>query len=403
MGGPALPFENDAADEIAASLGMAVRDPDVPVDLGTTLLLVEPTVTAHDLVAATERYWWPALHEGSLHFDVSVVDEAGDTHYPRPRSNPDIRPFIDAYEAATTPQDNKRANLRRVPLRSVGRHATPGILGLRAEVPGWSYPDHIESEPGLDHRSLVALVRKPRMVVEYFDVGGILPYIRGTFVADDSINEALRGTEPKAHDAWQTKSAAGDPPEEDATLARDLLSRIRSNVDNFRRELKPKPKPAERLRLPEFDRIMRSLLGGRGSGRRPPPVEQRPFSIRPGGGLETAPDGRLRLTGTAAVEFSEHHAVESEEGDEIEVRVRYRFMEDDRPGNSAALDIEPPPGFTSVTGRLDTFRGRLAAGSAARFNYLSEEYDPDWTGKLYVDADLVASEHETVNEAQSAL
>ena len=400
--GVALPFENDAADEIAASLGMVVRNSDIPADLGTTLLLVEPTVTAPDLVDATERYWWPALHEGSLHFDVSVVDEAGEIHHPRPRSNPDIRPFIDAYEAATTSQDNRRANLRRIPLRKVERHATPGNLGLRAEVPGWSYPDHVQSESGTDHRSLIALVRKPRMVVEYFDAGRNPPFVRGTFVADDSINEALRGTEPKGHDAWQTKSAAGDPPEEDAALARNLLSRIRSQVNHFRKDLKPKPKPAERLRLPEFDRIMRSLLGGGGSGRRPPTVEQRPFSIRPGERLDTMPDGRLRLEGTAAVEFSEHHVVEAEDGDEIEVRVRYRFMEDDRPGEGAALAIEPPSGFTSATGRSDTFRGRLAAGSVARFYYVSQEYSPDWTGKLYVDAELVVSEHETADEAQSA-
>ena len=237
------------------------------------------------------------------------------------------------------------------------------------------------------------------MVVEYYEAGQTPPFIRGTFVADDSINEPMRRTEPKAHDAWQTRSAAGDVPEGYAALARDLLIRIRRQVDSFRKDLKPAPRPAEHLHLPEFDRVMRSLLGGGGSGKRPPPSEQRPFSISPGGDLEVVPSGRLRLTGTATVEFSAHHEANSVEGDEVEVRVSYRFVEEDRPSDSAELDVEPPPGFTRLSGRSDTFRGRLHAGSVVRFEYLSEEYDPGWTGKLLVNAELVgrnmAHEHTT--------
>ena len=388
----ANPLENEEADRLAEHLGMDVRDPTVPADLGTTLLLVEPTVNARDLVAAAERYWWPALQEPALHFHLQVVDEGGEIHYPRPKANPDLQPFIDAYEAATTPQDNRRAEVRQRPIRRIGDYANPGVLGMRAERAGWSYPAHVEAGDGIDHRSLVALVRRPRMVVEYFEAGQAPPFVRGTFVADDSINEALRRTEPKAHDAWQTVTAAGDVPESYASLARGLLASIKSHVNVFRQELNPKPRPAEHLHLPEFDRVMRSLLGGGGSGKRPPPPEQRPFSISPGGDLEAVADGRLHLTGTAVVEFSEHHEVRSAEGDEVEVRVSYRFMEDDRPSDSAELAIEPPPGFTPVPGRSDTFRGRLSAGSAARFNYLSEDYDPGWTGKLLVNAELVRRE-----------
>ena len=388
----ANPLENEEADRLAEQLGMDVRDPTVPADLGTTLLLVEPTVNARDLVTAAERYWWPALQEPALHFHLQVVDEGGEIHHPRPKSNPDLRPFIDAYEAATTPQDNRRAEVRQRPIRRIGDYANPGVLGMRAEKAGWSYPAHVEADDGVDHRSLVALVRMPRMVVEYYEAGQAQPFVRGTFVADKSINEALRRTEPKAHDAWQTVSAAGDVPESYATLARDLLASIKRHVNVFRQDLKPTPRPAEHLHLPEFDRVMRSLLGGGGSGKRPPPSEQRPFSISPGGDLEAVAGGRLRLTGAATVEFSEHHEVGSTEGDEVEVRVSYRFMEDDRPSDSAELEVEPPPGFTRVPGRSDSFRGRLRAGSAARFEYLSEEYDPSWTGKLLVNAELVRRE-----------
>ena len=387
--GDIIPLSNEDADEAAVQLGIAIRDPAIPADLGTTILVVDPTVEAPDIVIATERYWWPALHEPSLHFDVAVVDESGEVHHPRPKSSASLRPFIGAYEVATTPQDNRRPNVRRRVLRRSGGYVTPGALGMVAESPGWSYPEYSEGDTGVDHRSLIALVRKPRMVVEYYDAGRTAPYVRGTFVADDSINEPLRMTEPKGHDAWQTSCAVGDIRDDYVALAAQVFLRIRGHVNGFRRELKPRPKPADELRLPEFDRIMRAILKGGGRGQPPPPVVERPFSIHPGGQLEVEADGRLCLSGTARIEFSQHHSADAVEGDEIEVSVRYRFIEEDRVGGYAEVAIEAPRGFTPVAGRTDTYKGRLKPGVAAEFRYLSEDYDPSWSGKLSVSAELI--------------
>ena len=141
------------------------------------MLVIEPTVEASDLLSATERYWRPALNEPSLHFDVRVIDEHGHIHHPRPKSNTDLRSFISAYEVATTPQDNKRPDVRRREYHQSG--SATGVLGMAAEIPGWSRPEYSEVETGIDHRSLIALVRSPRMVVEYFDTGRISPFVRG--------------------------------------------------------------------------------------------------------------------------------------------------------------------------------------------------------------------------------
>ncbi len=47
-----VPFENEKADEIADGLGIPVRDPDFPEQLGTTFLLIDPTVRSPDLVTS---------------------------------------------------------------------------------------------------------------------------------------------------------------------------------------------------------------------------------------------------------------------------------------------------------------------------------------------------------------
>ncbi|MCY3952021.1 MAG: hypothetical protein OXG69_05680 [bacterium] len=297
---------------------------------------------------------------------------------------------MQAYEVATVPQDVARPEVRHHQLQGIGRYDSPGVLGLVSEFPGWSYPELGEPDADADglepaHASLAALVRNPRMVVEYLVTRQRPPYVRGVFVADDSVDEALRQTEPKLHDAWRT-GASGDVSEEHADLAKAILDRIKTHANNFSRELKPKPRPADRVRLPEFDRIMRALLSGSGTGKQPPRPEPRPFKIAPGGRLESARGGLIRLTGTASVEFSEHHEPGDAGGDEIEVTLRYRFVEDDRSGERVEMAVNAPRGF--IEEGNDTFRGRLKAGEVARFEYLSDEYSQDWTGTLLVNAEL---------------
>lgn len=309
---------------------------------------------------------------------------------PRPKDDPVLRSFSRAYEVATMPQDATRPDVRRHQLQASKPFDSPGALGLVSEFPGWSYPEPGEPDADSDdlepaHASLVALVRKPRMVVEYLVTRQRPPYVRGVFVADDSVDEALRQTEPKLHDAWRT-SPTGDVSEEHAALAKAILDRIRTHANNFSRELKPKPKPAGQVRLPEFDRIMRALLGGSGTGQRAPLPAPRPFKIMPGGRLESASGGLIRLTGIASVEFSEHHQPSSADGDEVEVTLRYRFVEDDRSGDRVEMAVNAPRGF--VADGNDTFRGRLKAGEVARFEYLSDEYSADWSGSLRVNAEL---------------
>ncbi|WP_419919384.1 hypothetical protein [Candidatus Poriferisocius sp.] len=415
------PYENEEADEVAQEIGIAIRNASVSAELGTTLLVIDPTVDADGLLRATERFWWPALCDNDVAFEVSVTDETSEEgeRHPRPKQNPDLRAFLDTFDNALTPLDARRDHYREHSLDPIGRVRQPGTVALASDPDGWSFPvvgtglgtggaartaqsaggelvgtgDPMAAE--VSHSSLVALVRGPRMVVEYFEAARVPPHIRGTFVASDEADDMLRDTEPKAHDAWQTDGSSGDLPSESATLAKTVLKRIKQHVDKFRRDIKPKPKPDRELKLPVWDELARQLEGSvRGPGSAEgPKSQQRPFVIHPGGSLETAPDGQVRLVGKASIGFSQHYELTSDEGDLIEVRVRYQFEGADRKEtHEEDLLVFGPDGFEEVASFANTYRGWLRSDETVEFTYESDPYNPDWSGELSVEANLVADE-----------
>lgn len=386
VGEAVVPFENDEADAIAESLGLGVRNPTASQDFGTTFLLVERTVEADDLRRAIERYWWPALEDRSISFNVSIRTPDGVEH-PRPKRDPVLHSFIEAYEVATVPQDNPHPHKRHNRLAKV-RDRSAGTLGQVADPGGWSYPHQteVESARSVEHRSLVALMRKPRMVVEYFVVGQTPPFIRGAFVADDEIDQILRQTEPKGHDAWQTKpDDEGDP--DAAALAKAVLDRIKGNTDRFRRDLKPPKPPQEQLHLPEFNRLMRQILRG-ADGRPPPPTGERDVSISLQTNRAEAGPGQLQASGIARFALDDKF-----EGDEaqIMVRLRYLLVEDGQAGDPVALTISPPYGFKRAddSGR---YSGTIRRGSPVQFEFESESYDDLWSGRMVGEVELVRGE-----------
>ena len=110
-----MPFENEVADEIATGLGIPVRDAQNPDQLGSSFLLIDPTVHPEHLVKAIERSWWPALAGEGFNAVVKTVD--GRHLYPRPRKDDVLATFLDAYEVATAPPDNPRPDRKQVSLR----------------------------------------------------------------------------------------------------------------------------------------------------------------------------------------------------------------------------------------------------------------------------------------------
>ena len=386
------PYINEAADEVAQSLGFLVRDPGGRHGPGTTFLLIAPTVSPDDLLEAIERNWWPALEDPSIEFNVAVVEEDGTVRHPRPRLNPVLNAFVDAYHLATVPQDNSNPHQCATKLPKVGQVASAGKLGLVANLNDWSYPDQnaTDRDSGSDHRSLVALMRRPRMVVTYYHLKrrDKPPYVRGAFVADDGLDDALRRSEPKGHDSWQDVRD-DDVPGDATNAAKRVQENIRKEINLFKKRLKPPNPPQEQTRLPVFDQLMRRLMRGGGSGPIGPPAAPRDVSIHLTPLAESTDDGRVRTTGHAEFALSD-----SFEGSQsaVRIRLRYLFVDDGRSGDRAELRVTPPDGFTPTADDATMFVGMLHRGQSAIFEFESEPHPEFWTGKFYAEAELATVE-----------
>jgi hypothetical protein len=392
QGSKIKPYENGSADRLARRLGLDVRNPDDPEQLGTTFLLVEPTVAPDDLARAIECNWWPALMDPT--FGTKVIDYDGRPIHPRPKSDPVLRSFMRAHEVAVVPQDNSVATEKKTALhrwKSSSGEYKLGAVGFVADPTDWSYPaTEADIDDGeADHqRSLVALVRSPQMVVQYLDVGGAAPVVRGVFVADDDIDDLLRQTEPKAHNSWDTEAGADGVHPDAPGAAKAVLERVKRSAADFRKALRPPTPDKRELRLPDLENLFSEVFAGSSQTDRftatasQYPVEINVVNQRP----ELCPEDpdRIRLSAQVTYRLADH--VESET-EEALIRLRYKFVEDGRSGAECALKIVPPTGFEAVEGLPGAFRGPLRK-QAMTFEVISGPYHPDWTGRLVAAGDL---------------
>ncbi len=276
-----VPFENEIADAVAHALGLEVRDPDVLEQLGTTFLVIDPSVAAADLKVAVERNWWPALLEDR--FSVQITESDGTRLTCRPRKNEQLGAFAQAFDyltAGTDPPGGKVIDIGRYNPQGAGALQL-GTLVLVADPDGWSFPDEATAASS-DDRSLIALAREPRMIVEYHlpgrDISRRIPYVRGLFVAHPDVNVHLSKTEPKAHDKWDTRES-DDVPVVSTKYADTIVERIKDHVKRFQDELRPPVDETAAVRLSRLDERLAKLRNQPGTKPPPPPRGDRPFSF----------------------------------------------------------------------------------------------------------------------------
>jgi len=264
-GEPGIPFEDSKADELASKLFMEKRSSTTEENLGTSLLLVHPQVGAEELIESIEKWWWPAIVDNEM--EIVVYKNNGERLVPRPMSNNYVRPFLKAYELAVG--RTRQSAVIQESLISNSWQAVDGInIGSAAlRVASEEELANEESEGG--HFPRIALLRSPKMIIEYKDFERRRVAVRGVFVASNEADGHLRNTEPAQHSHWDKKKSK-EIPILSTTIADAVYSKLSTGLRKFIEEVSPTP-PNERETLSVFSELMRGLLAGKKTGPKLPP------------------------------------------------------------------------------------------------------------------------------------
>ena len=394
-GESAVPFDNKEADEFAASLDLKVRSANKPDDKGTTFLIVDANLDPHDLKKAIERSWWPAMMDESEGLRVQITDYDGEKITPSiPVDDPDLAPFVRAYELATSEQSSKRNYTKEdteyfVSLPSMTPSGAAkvklGTLGLIADPSGWSFPEVDENDnDGVSHCTLIAMIRGPRMVVQYNDYRLGQPYVRGCFVADPEIDDLLRQTEPKAHDKWDEKMNESGIDPSAPKIAKRIYQHLRDEIKNFKGNfIKPAPRSGE-FNLPILDELSRIMKGKKPSL---PLSDPRTVNINFLKSPGIVPVDTNSVKCLSEVSFMVDDWVWDEipgvEEVEVELQLSLAVDEDGRIGDARIpLKVEDKSGqLTTSSNEKNKFVGigLMRQGENIRLKIESEPYSSDWS------------------------
>ena len=281
------PAVDAEADTLAKALGMPIRDAQKAEDIGSTFMIIDPIMDADSLVDAVRRWWWPAIVDRKTDFDVTVTDFDGRELKPNPSDDPELEEFVRAYRLKEdlNPKTEHKVFFQEITVKMPNEalKVNPGVLHLVADPSenGWTNPYDssidLNSDEGISvpHASIIALIRKTKMVVRYSVVAKAKPFIRGVFVSDPSdANELLAWTEDALHSNWEHEA---DEDRKGKTycfdFAKTVLVRIASNTNAFRDKFRQAGVSSTEVTLNEFDRIMNPLRGRKKTKARKDPKE----------------------------------------------------------------------------------------------------------------------------------
>lgn len=348
-------------------------------DYGTSILIVDSDVRdQQSLRKAVERWWWPRLLDEQLEV---LVEANGEVCYPEPRRQPSLAPFIECYRLAIgatepTGPHQKRDRFYRVSGLSLGQYALQILPS-----------DHEVAEELV---GTVALIRAPKMVVQYANVGYPEPPTVGVFVADNDIDPILRLSEPPNHDRWDPQSRRLQIAQPDEATAREVVTaigqRIKTQLRRFQREATPPRRPEDR-RITFLEQLLGSIFRSQARGGDGSSAEAGPVEVRFREGPRAVPDATGRVITWAKVALRLRPDAESEALDTI-VRVRVPILEDDHGSEGDLLQIlveHDDQGALLPPVTEPEFNVLLSKKEWYTFTLSSAPYDPVWSTKIDVE------------------
>ncbi|GIV03746.1 MAG: hypothetical protein KatS3mg015_2576 [Fimbriimonadales bacterium] len=379
------PLLDEEAHAFAERLGFRSRRNG---EHGTSILIVDSH--AHDhrhLLRGIEEWWWPRLLDQELEV---VVEVAGTQYFPQPKLRRDLLPFIECYSLAVgraqpAGPHQKSDRFNRLRGLSLGVYAFQVFDSELAE----EFPE--------EKLGRVALIRSPKMVVEYAPMGRSTPAAVGVFLADPDIDDILKLSEPPNHDRWDPESRRLEVANPDEDTAREVVRQVRKRLKDqmrrFQAQASP-PKPREERRLRFLERELGALFRPQLRGDDGHEGETDPVEIRFREGPLARPCDSGRIETIAKVALKLRPEAEDDSTEAI-VRVRVPILEDDhgREGDLLPVTIEsddvgPPDGDLTEP----EFPVCLCKNEWRVFSLRSAPYDPRWSTK--VDVEVVSPEGE---------
>lgn len=223
-------MDRDFTDSAPTGTSIAVLSPNIDDSLGDE---PSPLLLMQTISSALTRWAWPHMlcAEGaapSIDFEVTINEQI--VPVLSPEEDPALRRFSDAYRAAldapSTPKNEwKMTFLQRVAevwsLSPAKRLGTLVALNMPSEI------SSSQTTIGHDISNHIALIREPRMVVQYYR-GPVQrseqPYC-GVFISSLEADPVFARSEPEAHHEWNPMALQ----EERQILAKFWGSQARTN------------------------------------------------------------------------------------------------------------------------------------------------------------------------------
>jgi len=274
---PRKPLVDGDAQTWARLLGLPQRSESDP---GTTVMVPATRATMREIIESCDRWWWPRMQDRDRNRQVEFefVDEGNALPRARPRSRPELSPFIDCCKLLKAKEAGESYEIKDVNVKPTGSVRRSGRLVLKAvHAPQQGTQGHALT-------NCIALIRDG-LVIRYASefAHEDRPPAVGVFEPDSDANhmQAFVFSEPPAHDDWVEN---GDRLRGKYAWGRDFIrltkGRIRSLTRDFQAR-QEKALPPERTDAAEFLRkALRSLFMLPGKiPPLPPPPRSRAFTV----------------------------------------------------------------------------------------------------------------------------
>lgn len=363
-----LEFRDQEADEIARALKVP-RALDQTPEKGTSLVIPCPIHSSEDVRRAIAYNWWPKIKR--LELEVDVLDD-GRQFIVNPSLYPELRGYMELYDNMARGQASPGDQICEL----VGPHRRAlGKLGLRV-----CEGDLGDQSAEADFKHGIALMRNPRMVVQYHHwTRGPMPGVIGVFEASPRINDDLQMTENHLHSEWSKK--AHRATEEQRSLANLVLLKIHQAHNALMNSYVPPPEQDSAV-LSELKRFFGALMGG--SGQTGGGNTADPITIRDKQVDVQEVNGMLQLTGSCRIAWTGNSTATLRMGADVCLAESDTAIAGDAIAAKVYVDgVEVPEGVS--------IQRQMAPNTEIFLNFESALYEPEYTASVIFRAEKTSS------------